>query len=194
MWRNNNMKRLLERFSVLVCLGLCCLAICAQDAPNNLPPNNLVLEVTYFKGTQPAPQRIGANARARPSAWYSRFQRIDGWQPKAGEFPVRAVNIVPYFDESGAVKIRVSVFTGEKFHDNEVFVADVSIRENERKIVAELTKFGVQPFELAVVQTVRGASDLPSVVNKTSSLQVLAEPEVSELPSFRVKLLNNSNK
>ena len=188
------MKCLWERFSVLFCLSLFCLAISAQEIPNNLPPNNLVLEVTYFKGNQPASQEIGAHARSKPSTWYARFQRIDGWQPKPGEFPVRAVNLVPYLDESGAVQIRVSVFTGEKFHDNEVFVADVSLRENERKAVAELTNFGVQPFELAVVRSIRGAADLPVIVNKTSSLQVLVEPEVSELPSFTVKLLNNSNK
>lgn len=188
------MRRPFGNLLILFWLSLLSSAIAAQDLPENRAANNLILEVTYFKGTQPASQKIGADARAGSSAWYARFQRVNGWQPKAGEFPVRAVNLVPYFEPDGAVKVRVSVFTGERFHDNEVFVADASLRENERKTITELTKFGVEPFEVAVVAGIREAADLPSIVNKTTSLQVLVEPEVSELPRFKVKLLNNSNK
>ncbi len=92
------------------------------------------------------------------------------------------------------MKVRVSVFTGEKFHDKEVFVADLEIREDERKSVKELTEFGVEPFELAVVRDIPTVASLPTIVNKTASLQVAVEPNFSLLPNFKMKLLNNSNK
>ena len=151
------------------------------------------METTYFKGKPPASQQIGENQKNQKWVWYSLFQRIPSWQPKIGDFPVRAVKIVPYF-EGNLVKIRVSVFTSEKFHDKEVFVADLEIRENERKLVKELTEFGVEPFELAIVRDVPTVASLPIVVNKTTSLQVAVEPNFSLLPSFNMNLLNNSNK
>lgn len=187
------MKQLLKKSSILFFLTLFCVTLPAQETQKTLVASNLVLEVTYLKGNSPASQRIGENSASKNSAWYSLFGKIPNWQPKKGDFPVRAVNIVPYF-EGNSVKIRVFVFIGENFRDKEVFVADVNIRENEKKAVTELTKFGVEPFELAIVQNALTTAFLPMVVNKTNSLQVMVEPNVSTLPSFKVKILNNSNK
>lgn len=187
------MKQLLRKSLILFLLNILCLVSAAQESKNTLVTNNLVLEVTLFKGRSPVSQRIGENRMPPNWAWYALFRRIPDWQPKSGDFPVRAVKIVPYFDDN-LVKIRVSVFTGERFHDKEVFVADLEIRENERKVVKELTEFGVEPFELAVVRDVPTVASLPTVVNKTTSLQVVVEPNFSLLPSFKMNLLNNSNK
>jgi hypothetical protein len=93
------------------------------------------------------------------------------------------------------VKINVTVFTGKKFFENEEIVGAYSIRENERLQIKDLTNFGVEPFEIAVVRVAPSASILPSVVNKTISLQVVGiEPLFSTLPYYKIRLLNNSEK
>ena len=165
----------------------------AQSVEKKPVPNGLTLEIIRFKERPPYYIAV-ADAAAKPrGSWTPLFQKIPNWQPSADALPVKAVNIVSRI-EGDAVKVNISVFTGHKFHEKE-FVADYLIRENERIVVKELSKFGIVPFEIAVVRVLPSVSVLPSVVNQTTSLQVASiEPNYSTLPSYKIKLLNNSSK
>ncbi|MCA1638495.1 MAG: hypothetical protein LC768_09215, partial [Acidobacteria bacterium] len=157
-------------------------------------PGELVLEITFLNGRPPAYQTISESAANSKWAWYSLFKRTPDFQIPAGGLPVRAVKFVPYF-EKDSVKINVSVLTGQKFHDEEKVVGAYSARENERIVIKELKNFGVEPFEIAVVRVAPSASVLPSVINKTNSLQVIGvEPNFSTLPTYKLRLLNTSDK
>ena len=157
-------------------------------------PGGLALEITFFKGRPPAYIEIAESAANAKWAWYSLFERTPNFQSPAGALPVRAVKFVPFL-EKDVVKINVSVLTGQKFHDNEKAVGVYSARENERLMIKELTNFGVEPFEIAVVRVAPSASVLPSVVNKTNSLQITGiEPNFSTLPTYKLRLLNTSDK
>lgn len=166
----------------------------AQSVEKKPVPNGLTLEIIRFKERPPYYIAV-ADAAAKPrGSWTPLFQKIPNWQPSADALPVKAVNIVSRI-EGDAVKVNISVFTGHKFHEKEEFVADYLIRENERIVVKELSKFGIVPFEIAVVRVLPSVSVLPSVVNQTTSLQVASiEPNYSTLPSYKIKLLNNSSK
>ena len=144
------------------------------------------LEVTYFKGRPFAYQRIGQ------WSWYALFQRVPGWRPAGGELPVEAVKITPRAD-ADSVKVRVSVLKG-KFLETEQPVGDYPLTENVKLTIADLSRFGVVPFEVSLVRAPATVADLPAVVNKTMSLQVSVEPNISSLPTFRLKLLNDSTK
>ena len=157
-------------------------------------PTGLVLEVTFLKGRPPAYLTISELGSNSNRAWYSLFGRVPSFKPPTNALPVRAVNIVPSLDKD-TIKVSVSVLTGEKMHEKEEAVGVYSLKENERLVIKELTNFGVEPFGLALLRLTPTASELPTVVNKTSSLQVVGlEPNVSTLPSFKIKLLNASNK
>lgn len=165
----------------------------AQTASKKAVPNGLALKIVYFKGKSPAYISV-PDATAKEGAWFALFQRIPNWQPSADALPVRAVNIISRV-EGNAVKVSVSVFTGLKLHEREEFVADYLIGKNETVEVKELLKFGVAPFEISVVAVTPSVTVLPSVDNKTVSLEVVSvEPNYSTLPSYKIKFLNNSSK
>jgi hypothetical protein len=144
------------------------------------------LEVTYLKGRPFAYQRIGQ------WAWYALFARVEGWKPAAGDGPVDAVKITPRA-EQGSVKVRVTVLKG-KFLETEQPVGDYAIDKNAKLTLNDLTKFGVVPFEVSLVIAPATVAELPAMVNKTKSLQVSVAPDTASLPTFQLKLLNNSSK
>lgn len=178
--------------TVLLLMCFWVLPAAAQDASKDFAQRNLVLKITYFKGRPIASQPLVAGGRSG-SAWYALFQKDPEFKIRAGALPVRAVNIVPRMDGATA-KVRVSVFTGEKFHEKEELVAEYSINENEKVTIKELNEFGVVPFELAVVREVPTIAVLPDVVNTSPSLKVAVEPNYSTLPTFKLLVTNTSNK
>jgi hypothetical protein len=144
------------------------------------------LEVTYFKGRPFAYQKLSN------WSWYALFQRVPGWRGAAGEMPVEAVKIVPR-TEQGSVKIRVSVLKG-KFLETEQPVGDYTVTENVKFTIVDLTKFGVIPFEVSLVRAPATVASLPAIINKTRSLQVSVAPDPASLPTFQLKLINDSAK
>lgn len=161
---------------------------------NDLSPSGLALQVNFIKDRPPAFHSYSETDLRFSSAWYSLFGRIPNFKPAADSLPVRAVNIVPTLDKN-SVKVTVSVFTGQKFHDKEELVGVYSLKENEKFIVKDLTKFGVEPFEIMLVRLTPTAAVLPTFRNNTNSFQLISiEPVVSTLPKFKVKLLNASEK
>ena len=137
---------------------------------------------------------IGDSLATAHWGWYAAFERLPNLPASSGNLPVQAVKFIPFL-EDGVVKIKVRVFTGQKTFEKEEQIALYSMRVGERVSVKELTDYGVKPFEIAVVRVAPTVSALPSVENKTKSLQVTAiEPNFSTLPSYKLSLLNTSNK
>ncbi|MDQ6786023.1 MAG: hypothetical protein M3033_04285 [Acidobacteriota bacterium] len=166
----------------------------AQTPEKKAAPTGLTLEVTFLKGRLPAYMTISESLATARWSWFGAFGRLPDFKTSAERPPVQAVKFIPYLD-GGAVKVKVRVFTGEKGFDNEEDVAVYTMREGERASVKELTNFGVEPIEIAVVRVAPTVSALPSVENKTTSLQVTAiEPNFSTLPSYKLSVLNNSAK
>lgn len=158
-------------------------------------PSGFAMEITFLKGRPPAYQAVPTSSVPGPAgAWYTLFNRIPDFKTSGDRLPVRAVKFVPYL-ENDLIKFNVSVYTGIKFHENEETVGVYSAHENERVTIKELKDFGVEPFEITILRVAPAASDLPQVINKTNSLQIAGvEPNFSTLPTYKIRLVNNSQK
>jgi len=155
-----------------------------QNAPARISKDNVV-EVTYYKGRTLAYQRVGE------WSWYELFPRVADWKPKPGEQPVAAVRVMPR-EENGVVTVKISVYRGRN-HEVEDPVTEVTLGTSS-VAVKELLNFGVAPFELRLVRAPSTVAELPAINNGTKSLVVSVEPALSTLPSFKVKVLNSSQK
>jgi hypothetical protein len=157
-------------------------------------PTGLVVEVTFADGFFPKPAQIDVHKDKSQGTWFAKFPKT----PKANSIEksetVRAVNFVTKI-EKDKVNVKVSVFKGEKFFDKEELVALYSLGVGDEILINKLEQFGVQPIKITLVKITPNTSILPTVVNKTQSLQVVGlEPNYSTLPTFKVKISNNSAK
>lgn len=169
--------------------------ISKEKTAEKVAPTGLVLEVNFYKGKPPGFVTIGDTLQTMRWAWYAWFERVPNFPTSAEKPPVQAVKFIPSV-ENGTVTVKVRVFLGQKTFEKEEPIALYSMREGERVTVKELSNYGVVPFEIAVVRvTPTVSAALPAIENKTTSLQVTAmEPTFSTLPSYKISILNNSNK
>jgi hypothetical protein len=146
----------------------------------------LALEVTYYRGRPPTYQQVIG------SSSYSLFRRVRSWTPPSGSFPVRAVSIRPRL-EGDAVRIEVSVLLGVRSEDRLEPVSIHLIHENEKIAISELTRFGVEPFEVKVVRVTNSLTVHPLINSQAGSIAVVGiEPKKSTLPSYKVSVQNLS--
>ncbi len=186
------MNKKLSIIFLILCFGN--LFASAQSVKEKSAPTGLTLEMTFLKDRPPAYMIIPESSATARKYAFGAYNLIPGFQTSAERLPVQAVEFTTYL-ENGAVKVKVSVHTGQKTLEKEENVAVYSMRENERVSVKELANFGVEPFEIAVVRVAPSVSALPAIENKTVSLQVAAiEPNYSTLPTYNLSLLNASNK
>lgn len=166
----------------------------AQAAREKSAPTGLALEVSFLKEKAPAYIAISDSLATARWAWYGAFRRVENFQTSAEKPPVQAVKFIPFL-EGDTVRVKIRVFLGQKTFEKEHELAVYSMREGEKTTVKELADFGVIPFEIAVVRVAPTVPVLPSIENKTVSLQVLGlEPIFSTLPTFKLKLANTSSK
>jgi hypothetical protein len=155
-------------------------------------PTNLVLEVYYHQNEAPLYITVPPADSEVGGMWSVRFRRVPGWQTPAGSLPVRAVN-VQTIQAGGRVRVWVSVFVGLKGLEQETPIAVYSLREGEKITVGEVTKVGVEPFDLALVRVGLGGGNLPQVISKAKSIELVTiQGNLSTLPSYRLALRNLS--
>lgn len=157
------------------------------------PPTNLAVEVYYYPKQPPAYMTVSPSKSPPMGSWFSRFGRVPGWTASA-EFPtINAVDIRPVLS-GDLVRITISVLFG-KLNEQDKPVAVYTLREGEKARVQELSKFGVEPFELALVRVAPVSADLPQVISKLKSIELVTiQANLSTLASHRLILRNVSNK
>jgi len=167
----------------------------AQSQQARSTATGFAVEVTYFEGRPPAYEAVRRTKLPRgEGSWFGLFGRVKEWQLPAGAQPVSAVRVVPYLDGE-TVKVSISVLRGEKFLDLEDMVGTYTVRENEGLAVDSLRNFGVEPFKLKLVRVAPQTSDVPTILNKTKSLEVVGiEPIVATFPRYKLTLHNLSDK
>jgi hypothetical protein len=91
---------------------------------------------------------------------------------------------------------RVNVFVGlGEFYDSGARqVGSYALRTNERAVVSEIARYGVNPLSVAVVKVLAGAARPPRVLNRTQSIS-WEKLEARPLPEpYRISLKNSSSK
>ena len=167
----------------------------AQPQQARPAPTGFAIEVTYLEGRSPAYEPVRRTKLPRgKGSWFGLFGRVKEWHPPAGAQPVSAVRVVPYLDGE-TVRVTISVLSGEKFLDLEDMVGTYTVHENEGLAVESLRDFGVEPFKLKLIRVAPQTPDVPTVLNKTKSLEVVGiEPIVATLPRYKLTLYNVSEK
>jgi hypothetical protein len=146
----------------------------------------LALEVTYYQGRPPTYQRVTG------STSYALFRRVPSWTPPAGSFPARGVGIDSRL-KGDAVRIEVSVILGVGSEERLEPVSTHLIHENENIAISELTRFGVEPFEVKVVRVTNSLTVHPLITSQAGSIAVVGiDPKKSTLPSYKVSVQNLS--
>lgn len=179
---------------VLMCQDQILLATPLRQQQSPPVPTGLALEVTFHRDRAPTYAAVpGPEARLN-GAWYAFFGRVASWQPPTGFLPVQAVNVLSRL-EGGSVRIEVSVYVGAEHFEKEQSVATYRVRENEKISVDGLRQFGVEPFEIKVVRVNPLLANTPSVINKTTSVEVIGvKANHSTLPSYTMTVYNRSSK
>ncbi|HEY0322721.1 MAG TPA: hypothetical protein VGC66_17335 [Pyrinomonadaceae bacterium] len=179
------------RVVLLLVLASCFLQINAgaqQAKQAAQAPTGLALEITYFKGNRPAYQTVPN------TAWYASFRRIEGWKPAGDALPVQAVNIASRM-EGTAVRVVVSLHLGKKLFEKQEGVGSYLLQENERLTVNDMTTYGLEPFEVAVLRVERKSASVPAVTSNAPSVEVTDVQAVdSTFPMFKLTLRNTSSK
>ncbi len=171
--------------TVAIILGLFSVSS-AQSKQGRATPTGFAVEVTYLEGRPPAYEPVRRTKLPRGP--------VKEWQLPAGAQPVSAVRVVPYLDGE-TVEVTISVLRGEKFLDLEDMVGTYTVRENEGLAVDSLRDFGVEPFKLKLIRVAPQTSDVPTIFNKTKSLEVVGiEPIVATLPRYKLTLHSLSEK
>jgi hypothetical protein len=181
--------------SILLVAFLCSSAL-AQQVQQHANQTGWLLEVSYLKGAPPAYERVRLPGTKMSGDWYGRFGKVAGWQLPDGAQPIQAVRISNRLSlKEDKIRVRVSVLRGEKFMDAEETVATYDLLENEKIVVEDLKRFGVEPFELRAFRTEPLPTSQPTVLNKTTSIEVInVESVAADLPEYKLTLRNLSTK
>ena len=165
----------------------------ASGQPNPVQPTRLALEVHLYPNEPPAYVVVIPSAVPAKGNIFFRFPRVPGWTTPAGSPLVESVRVCPVL-AGDLVRVSVSVFLGRGY-DQEKDVAVYTLREGEKLRLKELTQFGVEPFEIALIRVAPANAGLPQVTSKGKSIElVTVQANLSTFPTYRVALRNLSNK
>lgn len=157
-------------------------------------PTRLALEVTYYPGRKPSYQQVSSSTEGS-WVWYGLFARIEGSSATGGGSPIKAIHIACR-READAVRVIISVLSGENAPDYKQQIAEYTLRESEKITVEELKQFGIQPFEIKLIRISPNSSPAPPVIFEDihSLTLVSVQSKDSTIPSYTISLLNNSTR
>ena len=125
----------------------------------------------------------------RASMWTPRFPRVDGYVLPEGAQPVFAVQFARVL-VGRDIRVEVSVLLGSATPPG-VPVATVLVSPGSRVVVEELTKFGVQPVTLSMVNVAPMTPYLPTAISVSLQIEIAnVELLTAPYPGYRVTLRN----
>ena len=129
----------------------------------------------------------------RASSWTGKFPRVAGYTLPEGAKPVYAVQFSRVL-AGRDIKVDISVLLGAAERPA-VPVASVVITPGSHVVVDALTRFGVQPVMLSMVDVVPTTLYRPTVVSVSSQIEVAAiELLNAPYPGYRITLHNLGSK
>jgi len=129
----------------------------------------------------------------RAVMWTPQFPRLRGYTPPEGTPPVYAVQFARAL-VGGEIKVDVSVLLGSATPPG-VAVTTVTISRGSHVVVNALTKFGVQPVTLSMVDVGTLVPFLPTVVSVSPQVEIASvELLTAPYPGYRITLRNLGSK
>jgi hypothetical protein len=177
----------------VACLIAVLAALTANAQSSSVSPTHLALEVYANPGDPPSYIPVPPAGNSPTGTWFTRFKRVPGRTNLENPRLVKAVN-VRAINTGDRVAVSVSVFLGERFEE-ERNVAVYHLQEREKVTVRQLLNFDVEPFDVTLVRVENGPNDLPQVISKAGSVELVTIQEtLSTLPGYRLTLRNLSPK
>ena len=176
--------------SMLIALFAITAPLTAFQNRETLPVSDFAIQITNQRGQ--AFHLLLAKTKSKSQNSFTVPNRIIERADKDSEH-VSEVYITTS-SEGNAWKIEVSVVKGEFYDEGRQDVATYLVREGEKVTVKEMERFGVTPFDVAVVKVNEAAAAQPEVRNRTESI-VVTKVEATVTPTpYRISLKNLSNK
>jgi hypothetical protein len=155
-------------------------------------PTKLLLEISYGSTVPPDYSAVLAADKKPAWVWVSRFVRIPGRELSP---PIWAVKLESQYNGETA-DVRISLLRGlNNSFEREDLVGTFQVGIGEQKIIDELRKFGVEPFNITLVNTVPPLPPPPAFENKTKSIEVVSvQTDNLPKPSYKITFRNLSDK
>ncbi len=182
--------------AILIACGLVITStsVAVAQGPLGEKGTGFVLEVFYQSDAKPTFQPVPPVDSEFDGPMYLRFRRTDKSPAPTGSIRIQAIKIISRLENGGASVI-VSALLGVRFVDKEELVTKYLAREGEKITVAELRRFGVEPFEITLLRVTPTVARLPTVSNRTSALDLVSiKASNSTLPGYILALHNTSAK
>ena len=125
--------------------------------------------------------------------WTPRFPLVAGYQLPEGARPVYAVQVARVLVGQD-IKVEISVLLGSAVPPG-VPIATVLVSPGSRVVVDQLTRFGVQPLTLSMVDVAPMTPFVPTVISVSPDIEI-ADVEVrsTPYPGYRITLRNIGDK
>ena len=153
---------------------------------------SLVLEISYSP-TVPPDYSVVLGAEKRPEwIWVSRFIRIPGHEMSP---PVQAVKLESQYNGETA-GVRITLLQGTKAgFDREPLVGTYHLGIGEQMTINDLSKFGIEPFSIRLLNVVPPVPPPPTLENRTKSVEIISvQAENLPRPAYKVTFRNLSDK
>lgn len=147
-------------------------ALTATGQTDPVPPTRLALEVHVYPNEPPAYVVVRPASMPGGGSTFLRFARVPSWTITEGSPRVEGISICPVVADD-AVRVSVSVLMGKQL-EQEKDVAVYTLREGEKLSLKDLARFGVEPFEIALIRVAPTSPAFPQVVSKGKSIELVS--------------------
>ena len=155
------------------------------------PPAKLLLEISY-NSTIPPDYSAVLGADKKPAwVWVTRFVPIRGREMSP---PIGAIRLESQYNGETA-DVRISLLRGTNGgFDREDLVGTYHVGIGEQKTIDDLRKFGVEPFNITLLNTVPPLPPPPAIENRTKLIEVVSiQTENLPKPAYKITLRNLSD-
>lgn len=152
----------------------------------------LLLEISYGPAVPPDYSAV-LGAEKKPAwVWVTRFNRIRGHEMSP---PIEAVKLESkYNGETADVRITLLRGTNGGF-DREDLVGTYHVGIGEQKTIDDLRNYGVEPFNITLLNTLPPLPPPPAFENTTKSIEIVSiQTENVPKPAYKITFRNLSDK
>ena len=152
----------------------------------------LLLEISYNSTIRPDYSAVLGADKKPAWVWVTRFVRIPGREMSP---PIEAIRLESQYNGETA-DVRISLLRGTNgTFDREDLVGTYHVGIGEQKTIDDLRKFGVEPFNITLLNTLPPLPPPPAIENRTKLIEVVSiQTENLPKPAYKVIVRNLSDK
>lgn len=152
----------------------------------------LLLEISYNPAVLPDYSAVLGADKKPAWVWVTRFVRIPGREMSP---PIEAIKFESQYNgETADVRITLLRGTSRGF-DREDLVGTYQVGIGEQKTIEDVRNYGVEPFNITLLNTVPPLPPPPTFENMTKSIEVVSvQAENLPKPAYKVTFRNLSDK